>query len=114
VDARTDEPIDQAVVSASDGQYSFVFNQVTEGGYLIIAGTDSDDDGFICDSGEACGAFRTLDSPDVLEVTNDTVDADFISGFRFNLVDPGATSVNERRTRGYRITKQSGKDGAHP
>ncbi len=51
----------------------------------IYAGTDSDNDNLICDAGEACGAFRTLDAPEVLTINGDRTDLDFISGFPVNL-----------------------------
>lgn len=45
----------QAVRSA-DG-FAFAFADVAPGNYYVLAGSDLDNDGYICDGGEACGAY---------------------------------------------------------
>jgi hypothetical protein len=91
-----------------DGLYSFSFTDVPPGSYRLFAGTDSDNDDLLCDAGEACGAYRTLDAPEVLIVEGDRSDLDFLSGFRQNF---GASSSaltaegDSNRTRGYTINK---------
>jgi serine protease len=62
----------QCSVGVVDGQYAFTFVDVPPGDYEMIAGTDADNDLFICDAGEACGAYLTLDQPSDITV----VDAD--------------------------------------
>ena len=73
------------VLTVDNGVYEFVIGNVPTGQYRLFAGTDSDDDDFLCDTGEACGAYRTLDSPDLLNVNGDMSGLDFVSGFRTNL-----------------------------
>ncbi len=68
----------QCSVGVVDGQYAFTFVDVPPGDYEMIAGTDADNDLFICDAGEACGAYLTLDQPSDITV----VDAD-LSGIDF-------------------------------
>lgn len=51
--------VDQVNVAPVNGQYPFEFKGVRNGRYIIVAGTDSDNDDFICDEGEACGVFPT-------------------------------------------------------
>jgi serine protease len=50
------EPVAQAETDASTG-YAFTTEAVPAGTYLILAGTDRDDDGFICDIEDACGSY---------------------------------------------------------
>ncbi len=44
--------------------YAFTLPETPGGTYTIVAGTDRDDDGFICDIEDACGSF-----PDPVTVT---------------------------------------------
>ncbi|MDH3716072.1 MAG: S8 family serine peptidase, partial [Gammaproteobacteria bacterium] len=54
--------VDVANAAASNGQYTFQFSNVSPGEYFIMSGSDNDYDGFICDSGESCGAYPDLNS----------------------------------------------------
>ncbi|GAB3273197.1 hypothetical protein GCM10027297_06290 [Parahaliea aestuarii] len=56
--------IDQRILEPEDGGYTFRFDRVKEGSYRLTVGSDMDNDFFICDAGEACGAYRTLFNPD--------------------------------------------------
>ncbi|MFV8570393.1 S8 family serine peptidase [Marinobacter sp. SBS5] len=69
----------QVTVTVEDGQYSFHFeaddgeepralNEVTPGDYYLVAGTDIDGDGFICQSGEACAEYPVSGLREVLTV----------------------------------------------
>ena len=60
------------LVTPSDGSYSLTFNSVPTGEYQLFIGSDMDNDGFICDAGEACGAYPTLNLTENLPVTADT------------------------------------------
>ena len=82
VDAQSLTPIDEVALPASNGTYPFAFAGVPQGDYLIIAGSDLDNDGFICDGGEACGSYPTLDLPAPLTVDHDIANADFGTAFR--------------------------------
>ena len=61
--------------------------------YLIVAGTDSDNDSIICDAGEACGAYPARDELEPLEVDRNINNAGFSTGFStaFEAAMPGAT-----------------------
>ena len=72
LDPLTDNPVGrcdndllagQCSVGVVNGQYAFTFVDVPPGDYQVIAGTDSDNDLFICDAGEACGAYLTVAQP---------------------------------------------------
>ena len=75
-----------AVVAASNGEYSWALNDLPAGSYRIVAGSDMDDDNFLCDAGESCGAFRTLDAAERIVVdpaaTPEITGIDFVSEFR--------------------------------
>jgi serine protease len=78
------------IVSASNGVYEYTFTAVPFGQYEIIAGTDQDDDFFICDTGEACGTYPTLDAPVVVSVNSDMANLNFVSSFRLDLTEVNA------------------------
>lgn len=52
----SNEPVAQAETDASRA-YAFTTDAVAPGTYLVVAGTDRDDDGFICDIEDACGSY---------------------------------------------------------
>ncbi len=69
-----------------NGQYSYVFENVSPGTYLIAAGSDVDNDFIICQYGESCGAYPSLDYFSPIQVTNRDIanlnfTADIFSGF---------------------------------
>lgn len=63
--------IDQVFATdQGNGVFGYSFNNVPAGSYRIIAGSDIDNDLFICQLAEACGAYPTFDSQDIIEVVN--------------------------------------------
>ncbi len=71
------EPIAQAGAIGRDGRYDFVFRNVPHGQYQIFAGSDADNDLLICDSGEACGSWLTVDQPITIKLESDREDINF-------------------------------------
>ncbi|MFT6287332.1 MAG: serine protease [Alcanivorax sp.] len=75
--------IDNDVVAAEtatfaiNGSYSFNFSSIPGGRYQVIAGTDLDNDLFICDPGEACGSWLTIEQPLAIDLSRDTEDIVF-------------------------------------
>ena len=57
-----------------DGSYSI---QLPSGEYQVVAGSDTDVDLFICDSGETCGSYPSLNRPSSVSVTSNTGGIDF-------------------------------------
>ena len=84
-DADTLESITELGVEAREGAYEYAFDDIAPGTYRIYAGTDNDNDGFIGDSGEAFGAYLTVDQPVSLPVNGDMDGLDFGIGFKINL-----------------------------
>jgi serine protease len=73
----TDEVVAQVVSTANQGVYSFEFTNIAAGEYGIIAGSDADNDLFICDPGEACGAWLTIDQPLRIPLQNNVSNLNF-------------------------------------
>ena len=78
-------PIAQVMTDAAQG-YDYRTPELPGGSYIVLAGTDRDDDGLICDPGEACGVWRTIDSRQPVDVDGDqkginiVVSLDLITG----------------------------------
>ncbi len=58
-----------------------------------MAGTDADNDLFICDAGEACGAWLTVDQPIRIKLDNDVTNVDFPVEYLVSL--PTITSTEQ-------------------
>ncbi len=101
VDAESLTPIGEVSSAASDGTYPFTFTNVPEGEYLVIAGSDQDNDGVICDGGEACGSYPTLGLPEPLALHADAPGTDFGTAFRQSL-GTGASAASAIPTQGLR------------
>ena len=77
INPAADELVAQAVaVQESDG-YRFTLPPVPAGRYQFFAGTDLDNDFLICDAGEACGSFLTIDQPLSVDINSDRDDIVF-------------------------------------
>jgi serine protease len=77
-------------VDAANGSYAFSFADVEPGDYLLIAGTDLDNDQIVCDSGEACGAYPTTATIVPITVNADRTDLSFVTGFDVGVSAPSA------------------------
>lgn len=85
LDSQTDETAAQTTVEGENGLYEYEFTGVEPGNYQLYAGTDSDNDFNIGDSGEAVGAYLSTDHPTVLNVDSDRTGLDFITEFSVNI-----------------------------
>jgi serine protease len=73
IDPDSGETVYQAEANADRGEYRYQVTGVAPGVYQVFAGTDSDNDGKICDAGEACGAYLTLDQAATVSVAQSAV-----------------------------------------
>ena len=71
----------QVRVRATNGVYNFQFTNVAAGTYYVLAGSDPNNDDRICDVGEACGAYLTLDDPVRVTIGGNRSGLDFAAGF---------------------------------
>jgi serine protease len=81
VDVDKGVVVADATLSASNGYYTYTLDGVAPGTYVVIAGTDLNNDGFICDGGEACGGFPKLYGAERLTVDSNKGGVDFGTGF---------------------------------
>lgn len=68
----------QVAINISSGSYNYSFTDIAAGEYRIVTGSDLDNDGIICDPGEACGVFPETGT---LELSANLTNADFITSF---------------------------------
>ncbi|MFT5599324.1 MAG: serine protease, partial [Chitinophagales bacterium] len=103
--------IDQ--VSASDqgnGIFDYLFSNVAPGLYRIIAGSDIDNDLFICQLAESCGGYPTVSELFLIEAINQNIDGldftiDILSNFGTSnrLNETNSTIDGFRRQRSEKI-----------
>ncbi len=98
IDNNTGSLVEQLTPRPVNGVYSFTFFNVPAGNYRLIAGTDADNDIFICDAGEACGAYITLNDPIQLDVVSDLLNLDFPIGYSVALQTITPTDDAEKTT----------------
>ncbi|ABC32388.1 Subtilisin-like serine protease [Hahella chejuensis KCTC 2396] len=90
VNADTLDTLYQVSASASGGAYNFAFSGVEAGSYLLAAGTDLDNDGKICDSGEACAEYPVRNALETIVVNESKSGLSFATGFQSEISGAGA------------------------
>ena len=81
VDPSTFTVTASTTLSATNGQYVFSIPDVPAGNYYLVAGSDLDNDFFICDPGEACGGHPTTESITPIVVDGNESGLVFVTGF---------------------------------
>ena len=90
IDAVSMEVIAEDALAASNGSYAYSFSNIPQGDYMVVAGTDMDNDFLICDPGEACGAYPTLDLPGTITLDQNRSGLDFDTSFRQSISSSAA------------------------
>jgi serine protease len=91
---RFGETLEERALDTTLGSVGFTFSDLPPGRYRIVAGSDMNADGFICDFGEACGAYPTLSLYEQIDLEQDLPGLTFSVGFRSILgLDPQSTDV---------------------
>jgi serine protease len=99
VDTATDQAVAQAVVQVGD-PVAYSLRELPPGTYLVAAGSDDDDDGFICGPGELCGLFPVDNAPLSLEL----VAGESATGIDITVAPRvGADRADAGPPRGYRV-----------
>lgn len=95
VDSSSLNATDMQIINSVNGIYTYSFNNVANGDYVLIAGSDMDNDFIVCDAGEACGAYPIL-GPDlgVISVDNDINGIDFSVSFSSDIRANNFTITN--------------------
>ena len=86
LDPETFDPVKQDDSPGVNGVYGFSFSGLFyDKTYVVYAGTDLNNDGYICDDGEACGAYLSLDSPMEMTVLEDVTGINFTTDINISL-----------------------------
>jgi serine protease len=85
VDAATDEVLAQVEVLADASSVAYEFESIPSGEYIVISGTDLNNDQFICDPAEACGAYPVENAPETIVVDGAATGIDFLVAYRTGL-----------------------------
>jgi serine protease len=80
LDPVTGSTLYGAQLNSGNGMYRFSIPNVIAGSYQVFAGSDYNNDLFICDPGEACGAYPNADTSVLVEVGKNVSDVDFGAG----------------------------------
>ncbi|HHI92085.1 MAG TPA: hypothetical protein ENK04_01015 [Gammaproteobacteria bacterium] len=99
INADTDATLKQWEGDAQDGNYNFQFDNVDFSAgqnYFIVAGTDQNNDGIICDAGEACGAYITQVQPKRIGINDSHAGLDFTTGFSIGLQNQSLSGIPAR------------------
>ncbi len=105
VDENGNSVLPAVLVNASGGAYAYEITDVPAGTYRLFAGTDTDDDELLCDSGEACGAYPTLDSPQFVTIEANATTLDFESVYRLSLSQSAAAAEAPEEDRSVPLRK---------
>ena len=81
VDAATQESVYSAPVIHDGEVLRFTVTDILEGTYEVVAGSDADNDFFICDGAEACGEYPEFGAPAQILIEADTTGIDFAVGY---------------------------------
>ena len=106
LDPVTFATVYQAELNASNGVYQFSIPNMVAGSYLVLAGSDNNNDFIICDAGEACGGYPALDSLSPLEVSGNVTGVNFGAGFNAVIQPQSAGATGSRgypRFKGKRV-----------
>ena len=99
VDAATDEARAQVDVLADGSSVAYQFDGVAAGEYIVISGTDLNNDGFICDEAEACGAYPVENSPETIVVDGAVTGIDFLVAYRTGVPTTAGSKATSKDVR---------------
>ncbi|WP_097458551.1 S8 family serine peptidase [Mangrovitalea sediminis] len=74
--------VKQATAQLSNGVYTFYFDNVPAGQYYLSAGSDLDNDGYICSSGESCAEYPVNGAPQLITVGTTPISVDLTTSYR--------------------------------
>lgn len=106
IDPATGDAAYQIEVLVRGDTVAFSFPEVAQGQYELSIGTDSNNDGFICDDGEACGQYPVYGEPRIIEVSAPVANLAITTTYRTD-VAPGANAV------GGAVSTKTGKRRLH-
>jgi serine protease len=84
----------QLNLSPTNGSYHYQFEDVAAGDYHLIAGSDVDNDGNICEIGESCGAYPLRSEAEIVTVDSDDSGLDFSATVNSGLSNMSSTNLS--------------------
>lgn len=94
----------------TSGSLSYTLGGLPPGEYLVVAGTDADNDGFICDEGEPlCGVYPSLELSETISVGTDQT----VMGLDFPL-QQAIVAAQTGGPRGFRLLNHPAGGGDAP
>jgi serine protease len=94
IDPITGDTVYFAERDPINGEYSYSIAGVDPGDYYILAGSDHNNNLFICEAGESCGGYPTLGDAAVISVDQDITNLNFGISFEQNLDSSQFFSLN--------------------
>jgi serine protease len=79
---------------ANNGKYSYQITGLKKGTYTVSTGSDLDLDFLICDSGESCGQYPTIDQPTTVIISEEQPDLDINMSVNYVSTEVGITAVD--------------------
>lgn len=83
IDADSFTLVEELRVDSSSLAYNF--ENIATGNYFLIAGTDVDNDLYVCSTGEVCGGYPNINQIQPIEVNDNKTDVDFSVNMISNL-----------------------------
>jgi serine protease len=97
LDPDTSDTLAQVEVLADGSSVPYRFEGVAAREYLILSGTDLNNDGFICDPAEACGAYPVESAPQPIFVDGVVEGLDFTVTYRTGVTTSSAARSAVRK-----------------
>lgn len=82
-------------LGVNNGEYQYEITDLNKGSYLVVAGTDMNADFFICDTGDSCGAYPTLNAQEAVNLQESTRDINFTVRFDNQVNNSNTTSTKQ-------------------
>ena len=100
IDPATRESKYQVEILARGATVPFSFAGVATGQYQLVVGSDANNDGFICDDGEACGQYPVYGEPRTITVTNAVSDLVVTTSYQTEVAPESASFDNDAERSG--------------
>jgi serine protease len=102
---------------AIDGKYSFSFEvsykKLDKVKFTLFAGSDFNNNSFICDNGEACGFYSSIDEiTAIINPTKSINNLNFNTGFKVQLSEQSGTKIKPN-AQGWKINKLAKPNAFH-
>jgi serine protease len=101
LDPDTGDTLARVDVLADASSVQYRFEDVESREYIIVSGTNLNNDGFICDPAEACGAYPVESAPQTIVVDSDVEGLDFVVTYRTGVPTTASAGSASKHVRTY-------------